>query len=84
MGKEVKLTDRRVQVLISLRDRVPPGTSGWSTSNWVAESCGHFYDSQWAGSQMPALVKAGYVEKGERGWYRITPAGIAALEANRE
>lgn len=52
---------------------------GWATANWVAESCGHYYETKWASSRLQGLIKRGYVERGARGYYRITDAGRTAL-----
>ena len=49
---------------------------------WIAEGCGHFYDTQWAASRLPALVKRGLVAKqGLPGWYVLTDVGRAAARA---
>jgi predicted transcriptional regulator len=58
---------------------------GWATANWIAENCGHAYETSWASSKIPGLIKRGLIERGIRGYYRITTAGRSALAfAQRE
>lgn len=52
---------------------------GLATAQWVAESCGHAYDTPWATSNIAKLTKRGLVERVSRGVYRITSAGVAAI-----
>lgn len=56
-----------------------PG-DGHLTAQWIAEGCGHFYDTPWASARLPSLVKRGFAENLSRGWYVITDAGRAALQ----
>ncbi|MFG1302669.1 hypothetical protein V5F34_00820 [Xanthobacter autotrophicus] len=51
------------------------GDDAWTCAMWIAEGCKHHYDTPWAGGKLPGLVKRGLVEKGARGWYRITDSG---------
>ena len=62
-----------------------PDTDGnLATAKWVAESCGHFYDTPWCSKRLPGLIKRGYVERtGLRGYYRITELGRSALAQSK-
>lgn len=54
--------------------------NGFTRPVWIAESCGHAYDTGWASSRLPTLLRNGLIERGGLvGHYRITDAGIAAL-----
>lgn len=75
----MKLTDRRIKILTTLRDDVPLNTDGWSTAQWIAEANDQFYNTPWASSQMKTLCDAGLVLKQDRVWYRISDAGRKAL-----
>lgn len=52
---------------------------GWATAQWISESHGRFYNCSWVSSRIQGLIKRGYVERGVRGYYRITDAGRTAL-----
>lgn len=67
------------QATILRRAADEPG-DGWLTAVWIAESCGHAYDTPWAASKLPGLAKRGLMERGGRGWWRITEAGRQALK----
>lgn len=75
--ERVKLTEKQRQILRHMAKE--PG-DGHLRAEWIAEGCGHFYDTIWASSALPALAKRGLVEKlGVPGWWVITTAGRAAL-----
>lgn len=74
-----KLTPDRIKILQVLASE---RGEGWCTAMWIAEDCDHFFDTPWASSKIPGLVKLGYVERGDRGWYRITDAGRLSLQEN--
>ncbi|MFG1284430.1 hypothetical protein [Xanthobacter autotrophicus] len=80
------VTDHQRQILTAftnVRAFGRPGDGngeGWATAVWVAEMCDHHYDTPWASSKLPGLIKRGLVEKGQRGWYRITDAGRRLLK----
>jgi DNA-binding PadR family transcriptional regulator len=80
----VKLTEAQQAILTDLAHPVRYGEDGYATAQWIAESCGHFYDTPWVSSKLPGLFNRGFIEKGGRGYYRITPAGHAALEQSKE
>ena len=67
------------QIIILRYLATVPGDDAWNLSVWVAEGCGHAFDTPWAGSRLPQLLRRGYVEKGGGGYWRITDAGRAAL-----
>lgn len=67
------LTDKQKAILRYLNTQ-PDG----ATANWIAEGCGHFYQTSWASSAMPTLVKRGLVNSPSRGWYVLTKAGLVA------
>lgn len=60
------------------------GADGIVCANWIAECCGHAYDTPWASSKLPRLAKLGLVKKLAPGWWEITPAGRAALDQGVE
>lgn len=70
-----KLTPDQRQILTYMATTKDPHVC----ANWIAESCDHFYDTQWASSKLPGLIKRGFVDRLDRGWYAITPAGRAAI-----
>lgn len=76
-----RLTADQRKILTSLASEKG---DGWCTAAWIAEDNDHWFDTPWASGKLPGLVKRGFVEKGARGWYRITPAGRAALTRNSE
>lgn len=82
----MKLGSEQERILRGLTNRHRYGRAGdgkeegWATAQWLAEGCGHAYDTPWASSRLPGLIKRGLVERGARGYYRITDAGRAALE----
>lgn len=71
-----KLTDKQRQILAYLK-RQPEG----ARTVWIAEMCGHAYETPWASTAMPRLLDLGLVARqGLPGWYVITEAGRAAIE----
>lgn len=70
------LTMAQREILQALANE--PG-DGDMCAEWIAEQCGHFYDTPWASGRLPALVRRALVQRLSKGWYRITPAGRAAL-----
>lgn len=80
-----KLNEGQRAILIDLTDSRRYGRpgdgkgEGWATAVWIAESCDHFFETEWASSRLLTLIKNGLVERGARGLYRITDAGRAAL-----
>jgi hypothetical protein len=77
MGKEVKLTGTEVAILAQCCGDNPIGRIGWPLSVWEAQ----------AKAACAPLVKSGMLKERRLGGYpgvEITPAGRAALEANRE
>lgn len=48
-------------------------------AQWIAEGCGHAYDTPWASSRLPTLAKRGLITKLSPGWYRISDAGRALI-----
>ena len=76
----VKLTADQLAILQS---RSFSQGDGYSTANWIAEECGHFYETSWASARIPGLIKRGLIERGSKGWYRLADAGRAAIEAHR-
>lgn len=73
-----KLTDAQQAILREMSSH-RRYEDGWATAQWIAESCGHYYDTPWVSSKLPNLIKRGFVERGIRGYYRITHAGRSAL-----
>ena len=73
------MTPEQAQVLKELVN-AKAYPDGRALANWVAEGCNHHYDTQWASTRIQSLIKRGYVERGERGYYRATDAGRAALK----
>ncbi|MFG1417228.1 hypothetical protein V5F38_05365 [Xanthobacter sp. V0B-10] len=67
-----KLTDEHMLILRFLDD----GQSAYA--QWIAEGCGHAYDTPWAAGRLRTLSNRGLVERIGRCW-RITDAGRAAL-----
>jgi len=80
---EIKLTEHQRAVLTEMANswRYPVSDGRWAMAQWVAEGAGHTYDTPWAASQLPGLIRRGLVERGTRGYYRITPAGLTVLQA---
>ena len=77
-----RLTEAQKAILSALDHE--PG-DGWLTANNIAEMCGHFYNTPWASSKLPGLVRRGLIEKDGSGYYsRITSAGRAALQQEKE
>lgn len=70
-----KLTGEQRQILDYMARTKDP----YVCANWIAECCGHFYETEWASKRLPGLFKRGLIEKGARGWYAITPAGRTVL-----
>lgn len=77
---EVKLTEDQRAILSYMGGPTVKFGDPYVCASWIAESCGHYYDTPWASAKLPALVKRGLVVRGQRGWYAITPAGRAALQ----
>lgn len=48
------------------------------TAMWIAESSDHWFDTPWASSKLPTLIRRGFVEKVDRIHYRITASPIPA------
>ena len=78
----MKLTDDQRQILGEMANlRKYPADNPWACANWIAEGCRHHYDTPWASARLPGLAKRGLIERGDRGWWKITAAGRAALSA---
>jgi hypothetical protein len=77
------LTDEQMQILAYM---ARTKTGEYETAVWIAEGCGHFYDTVWAAARLPGLIRRGLIERLSRGTYLITEAGRAALrgEAGHE
>ena len=70
-----KLTDDQRTILAYL-NRSPDDAQ---YTVWIAEGCGHAYDTPWASGRLPGLAKRGLIEKTIPGCWRITEAGREAL-----
>jgi predicted transcriptional regulator len=68
-----RLTIEQLEVLLAMR------VSGWQSPREIAEACERYYQAEWASSRLAGLVRRGFVERGERGQYRITAAGVATV-----
>ena len=73
MGNRLTTAQRAILRDLTNKKRYP---DGWACAEWITESCRHEF---FASTRLPTLIKRGLIERGERGWYRITPAGRAAL-----
>lgn len=76
MTERVKLTEAQRQILAWMATQ----KDNTVCAQWIAEGCGHAYDTAWASRKLPALVKRGAVEQLSPTWYAITPAGRQALK----
>jgi len=77
----MKLTEDQITILRYMSYH--HGDDAWNLAKWVAEGCGHAYDTPWASSRLRQLVHKGLVEKGV-GYWRITDKGrgtLASIEA---
>ncbi len=70
------LKDDHIQIL---RYLVAHEYEGVQDTVWIAEGCGHWYNTPWASSRLAILKKRGLVENRVRGSWSITDAGKAAL-----
>ncbi len=77
-----KLNDEQRQILAYLARQKPP--ENYHLAVWIAEGCGHYYDTAWASARLPGLLKRGLIERGGKGYYAITDAGRAALSQGGE
>ena len=59
-------------------------TVGAQYAQWIAEACGHAYDTPWATHRMNTLAHYGLVEHLESKAWRITDAGRAALATAKD
>jgi hypothetical protein len=64
----------QIKILTYLRTQ-PEG----ACAQWIAEGCGHFYETGWASGRMPTLVRRELVNKLSPGWYQLSKAGHAAI-----
>lgn len=76
----VKLTEEQTAILRSRSFRQGPGHS---CAQWIAEECGQSYNTPWASSRLPGLMKRGLVERISPGWYQLTPEARALLAQER-
>lgn len=68
---KTQLTVNQILVLAYLKTQ-PEG----ARTVWIAEACGHFFDTPWAARIMRRLVGVGLVERmGPPGWYALTEDG---------
>jgi predicted transcriptional regulator len=79
MTRTTHLTEDQIKILTEMTD-FRSYKNGWAMAQWIAENCGHAYDTPWASSKLQGLIRRGFVERGGRGFYRITAAGRAAIE----
>jgi DNA-binding PadR family transcriptional regulator len=76
-----ELTHGQREILSYLARQRDP--EDYQTAVWIAEGCGHFYETAWASSKLPALLRRGLIQRGGKGYYAITPAGRAALNGDK-
>jgi hypothetical protein len=77
MNRRERLTDDQRAILrVMARER----GDGHMIAVWIAESCGHYYDTPWANSRLPSLIKRGLISRLGDGWYAITDAGRSLLQ----
>ena len=77
--RETKLNDDQRAILTYMNRW--PGEPQYT--QWIAEGCGHSYDTPWASGRLPGLAKRGLVEKTIPGCWRITDAGREALSLGK-
>ncbi len=70
------LTDEQTSVLHRLARE--PG-EGVLTTRWIAEACGHYDNNHDTRRRLLSLARRGLVLKLDRSYWKITPAGRAAL-----
>jgi restriction endonuclease Mrr len=77
------LTDDQSAILTEMADRqaYKDRDGNVATAQQIAEGCDHWFETEWASSRLPGLIKRGLVERVSRGCYRITEAGRAAINA---
>jgi hypothetical protein len=72
----MSLNNHHLTILRALANE--PG-DGHMKTVWVAELCGHAYDTPWAAGRLSALAKRGMVTRLGGGWWKIADAGRIAL-----
>jgi len=55
-------------------------TAGAQDTAWIAEACGHWYDTPWASTRLKTLKKHGLVDNRAKGSWIITDAGLRDVE----
>jgi DNA-binding MarR family transcriptional regulator len=73
-----QLTDDHLMILRYLSGF--HGDDAWNMAQWVAERCGHAYDTPWASSRLRQLLRRGLVERGDGPYWRVTDAGRDEVE----
>lgn len=74
----MKLTEAQITILREMSN-TRRYEDGWAMAQWIAESCGHAYDTPWVSGKLPGLIRRGFVERGIRGNYRLTDLGRSAI-----